>query len=274
MSRVTEVTFNVIVMKKRFLLLAVVMLTYISLSAQVLVIPDVHGRTFWMDAVDENPELPVVFLGDYLDPYPDEDISNEEALLNFKAILEFKKSQTSTVTLLIGNHDVQYIDTFYQFSRKDTLNAERIHQIYMDNFSLFAMASCKKINGMSYLFTHAGILEPWLKRHFPSVSSDAECICNALNEKIKDPATFGNFLDNALMDVGKSRGGDAQAGSCIWADVDEHRDSSLKADGVYQVFGHTQQEEKALFRQRYADLDCRKAYIIYPNGKIKPTTGM
>ena len=45
------------------------------MAKKILVIPDVHGRIFWkepvkkyMDAVDR-----VVFLGDYLDPYEDED---------------------------------------------------------------------------------------------------------------------------------------------------------------------------------------------------------
>ena len=43
-------------------------------SKKLLVIPDVHGRTFWktpvrkyLDHVDR-----VIFLGDYLDPYKDE----------------------------------------------------------------------------------------------------------------------------------------------------------------------------------------------------------
>lgn len=60
---------------------------------KILVIPDVHGRTFWhvakeiIDSVDK-----VVFLGDYLDPYYHENISKLDTIANFKEILEFKKN--------------------------------------------------------------------------------------------------------------------------------------------------------------------------------------
>lgn len=38
-----------------------------------LIIPDVHGRTFWKksvyDYLENHPEVKIIFLGDYLDPY-------------------------------------------------------------------------------------------------------------------------------------------------------------------------------------------------------------
>ena len=41
---------------------------------KLTIIPDVHGRPFWRDAVKDAvkdvADTPVVFLGDYLDPYP------------------------------------------------------------------------------------------------------------------------------------------------------------------------------------------------------------
>ena len=37
---------------------------------KLTIIPDVHGRPFWRDAVKDVADTPVVFLGDYLDPYP------------------------------------------------------------------------------------------------------------------------------------------------------------------------------------------------------------
>ena len=43
---------------------------------EVLIFPDVHGRKFWKDAIskfpkEEYPDLKIVFLGDYIDPYVD-----------------------------------------------------------------------------------------------------------------------------------------------------------------------------------------------------------
>ena len=41
---------------------------------KVLVIGDIHCRKFWRQCINNNIEKveKVVFLGDYLDPYPDE----------------------------------------------------------------------------------------------------------------------------------------------------------------------------------------------------------
>ena len=80
--------------------------------------------------------------------------------------------------------------------------------------------------------------------------------------------TLGAFIDDALMDISMMRGGEAEAGSCLWADLDEHR-KSISLDGIYQVFGHTQQKTKAVVKKAYADLDCRKAFLISSCGEIK-----
>lgn len=72
---------------------------------QILIIGDVHGRTFWKKALNIIDEMDkVVFLGDYLDPYFYEGISIVEALSNFKEIIEFKHNYYDKVILLIGNH--------------------------------------------------------------------------------------------------------------------------------------------------------------------------
>lgn len=245
----------------------IAMLFALHLSAQVLVIPDIHGRTYWKEATAKYPDLPVIFLGDYLDPYSHEGITPEDALANFKEILAFKKANKDRVTLLIGNHEVHYLDTALWFSRKDTVNAGYIQQLLYENLPLFQMAAHAKVGGKTYLFSHSGIIEAWWKKHFPDTPTDVASICNALNAKMKDSATIVAFANDALMDIGKRRRGDAEAGSCVWADVHEH---STKADfpaGTYQVFGHTQLWKKAIIKKRFADLDCRRAFLITQKGK-------
>lgn len=75
--------------------------------SKILIIPDIHGRKFWhkaeeiIDKVDK-----VVFLGDYLDPYPHEGIFVDEAIQEFKQILEFKEKYNDKVVLLTGNHKI------------------------------------------------------------------------------------------------------------------------------------------------------------------------
>lgn len=256
-------------MKKIAVMISALMIALCT-SAQLLVIPDVHGRSFWKGAIAKYPDLPVVFLGDYLDPYTHENITQKDALDNFKEIIAFKQANMDRVTLLIGNHEIHYIDTFYEFGRKDTLQAEYIHQLLLNHLSLFSIASYAEMDGKTILFTHAGLVEQWWKRYFPDTPTDVLSICNALNDKMKNINTFGAFIDNALMDVARLRGGEAEAGSCLWADLDEHGNRSNCFSGIYQVFGHTQLKRKAVVKKTFADLDCRNAFIITSHGDIKP----
>ena len=50
--------------------------------------PDVHGRNNWKEQLHFfNPDVDsVIFLGDYLDPYPGE-VSKEDAICNFESII-------------------------------------------------------------------------------------------------------------------------------------------------------------------------------------------
>ena len=80
-----------------------------------LVIPDCHGRDFWVEPVKrvlEETDAEICFLGDYLDIYNFEfdwtqDINwNMVAVDRFKNIIELKKNNPDRITLLIGNHRV------------------------------------------------------------------------------------------------------------------------------------------------------------------------
>ena len=81
----------------------------------MIIIPDIHGRNFWKEAVTGREEDIIVFLGDYLDPYPHDfpdktaDEIWEQTWNNFNDIIEFKKKHPSNVVLLLGNHDLHYI---------------------------------------------------------------------------------------------------------------------------------------------------------------------
>jgi len=80
-------------------------------NIKVLIIPDVHGREFWREPVKEvleNTDARIVFLGDYLDCYPNEfkygfDFK-EHSINNFIEIINLKKENKDRVNLLLGNH--------------------------------------------------------------------------------------------------------------------------------------------------------------------------
>ena len=77
---------------------------------KIYLLGDIHGRDFWKQLKDNTEDL-IVFVGDYVDPYTYyEDITQKEALENFKEIIEFAKSRDNVV-LLMGNHDATYFLT-------------------------------------------------------------------------------------------------------------------------------------------------------------------
>ena len=57
---------------------------------KILIIPDVHGRRFWKDACLNHKDdfEKIVFLGDYVSPYPYEEISNKKAIDVFEEVEE------------------------------------------------------------------------------------------------------------------------------------------------------------------------------------------
>ena len=236
----------------------------------LLIIPDIHGRLYWMSATRKYPKLPVIFLGDYLDPYTYyEGIFPSEARSNFNDILSFKRANMERVTLLLGNHDIHYYDEYLDNSRKDKENYELIHDIFSKNHSLFRLAMSMRIGKRAYLFTHAGIDPKWLEYRMPRVpKDDADAICTSLNDKMKDEAVFFDFVCNGLMDISASRWGRAKYPSPVWADVEDHECMEERLPGIYQVFGHTQQEFSPVITKQYACLDCRKAFLLTSNGEF------
>ena len=106
---------------------------------KLIIVPDVHGRTFWKDIMGYK-DTPVVFLGDYLDPYPRENIGKRQAIDNFLEILDYAK-QNDNVTLLLGNHDMEYsIGTHICDCRRDVRNYKTIRNLFLDNSNMFALA--------------------------------------------------------------------------------------------------------------------------------------
>ena len=76
---------------------------------KLLVFGDIHGRLFWKEPanklIDEIDKI--IFLGDYLDSYPDEWDDNhtrQDDINNFLEIIDFKTKYNDKVILLLGNH--------------------------------------------------------------------------------------------------------------------------------------------------------------------------
>lgn len=237
------------------------------MNKNILIIPDVHGRTFWKAAMNPDNYEKVVFLGDYADPYEIEGITVSMALDNFKEIIALKQQHPDKVILLLGNHDLHYYSKYYreraQSSRYSPMAAVTLERLFQDNRQLFQLVWETDLGGSRYLFSHAGINQGWLKRNLEQIGQPDE---NHLNRLLLTNEGIGT-----LAQVGRIRGGGFQSGSIVWADVDELI-ASDPLPGTYQIFGHTQQYDAPIITKDFACLDCRAAFSLDQRGEIKPVT--
>ena len=229
----------------------------------ILLISDIHGRSFWKDAVEKYADKVdrIVFIGDYLDPYPWEGITRKDAIRNFDKIIAFKNANKDKVILLLGNHDGPYIDKkrFYTRSRYDSSNAYHIEEMFRSHRSFFQLAHEEYLNGKRYLFTHSGLVYEWYHRNRNLIG---ELTVDNLN-KLKDTPQGMS----ALCEVSARRGGSTKYGSIVWGDVrDMYEGLNKELPWDFQIFGHSQQEEHPIITKEFACLDCRKAFILTDDG--------
>ena len=199
---------------------------------RIIIVPDVHCRDFYKPVL-KIKDTKIVFLGDYLDPYQYENLSFEKGLENLEEIIQFKKNNPDNVTLLLGNHDFNYVWQKNWATRFNSEFSPEAHRLYLDNFKLFEPY---KLIG-DILFTHAGVSDGWMKYH-------------KIEENIPEyiDINWNIFLYGAvgpkeesylpIFDCGKIRGGWEKYGGIFWNDVREM--DYLNPIDYVQIFGHTQ----------------------------------
>ena len=237
---------------------------------KILIVPDVHGRNFWKQAIDSDVDK-IIFLGDYLDHYRGESTYDYD-IENFKEIVQFKKDNPDKVTLLLGNHDWPYYnEEIYRsedyWCRHDDANHDIIHKIFEDNKDLFELYYeipnfCKGIKQEKLLFTHAGFTNHYFKA--ASEWFDTTDIHKILEELFK-PENHPSLIGY----VSYYRGGFGPSGSIIWADVREHGETKNKyLQPYYQIFGHTYCK-KEIITEDFAMLDCGKKCFELNSEELK-----
>ena len=215
-----------------------------------IIIPDIHGRTFWKEAMPYvEAGTPCIFLGDYVDPYGDEGISGLDALKNLREILAFARQYQDRVTMLLGNHDLSYLGDPWGLW---TVYADRfcyewadvLSELFNENVGMFSLCTYREVGGKPFLFSHAGMYPVWVDwcGLFDDVDkNDAQALAAKVDELFRESLQTDErteFMD-ALAMVGSIRGGSSFAGSMVWADIREYDD----VEGCFtQVFGHTAQK--------------------------------
>lgn len=262
-------------------------------NLKYLIIPDVHGRSFWIEPLEyalKNTDAKIVFIGDYLDVYLDEfkeeygfiysytkedfDKINKvykDAIDKFIKIIEFKKENPDRIILLLGNHDCSYsIGDYICDCRKDKANARQISKLFDENKDLFQLAHEDYINDKHFIFSHAGINKKYAKDCFGDEVNEENVVTlfnNALREE-----NYG--ILNSLGYYSRFRGrfgGDY--GSIIWADAREWfygQDDTLKTQNEsygFSIVGHSMMS-KPYITENMAFLDTQEAHCLLENGEI------
>ena len=224
-----------------------------------IVCPDIHGRNFWEKAAGEyDGSVPFIFLGDYLDPYSDENISVEDAQANFEKIWAFKQKWGENVILLLGNHDLSYKDYMFRCCRFSIYSSGWYTEFLNQHWEHFKIAHNVTTDDRKFIFSHAGIHPSWLAENGFEKIYDAEYI-NSL------------FLTNkrAFNDYSTYRGGYLSAGSPVWADIREFHHLGIIDENITQIVGHTQLIKDKLKLDNICCIDSRQTFIITNDNKIE-----
>lgn len=261
------------------------------MAKKILVIPDVHGETFWKEPVQKylGQVDRIIFLGDYLDPYRShlEEYDFDAVYSNMMQIIDLKQNHNDKVILLKGNHDFHYCSKRAMeiacASRCDKKNWGKFNKIFTEYENFFKIAHLEKVKSLTYLFSHAGFTTYWLnmvnakfwKLNDRDVSVDSPQMIDMVNE-----LEYDYEGQNLLAVIGKYRTifGE-KTGSVIWADAEEHTiPKAPKAYGlnkVFQVIGHTRLDGNKADRVEFDNLvfiDSQQCFMIDESIKEKIVT--
>lgn len=230
---------------------------------KILIIGDIHGRSFWrepvMQHIDEVDK--VIFLGDELDPYTDEDEkpSFEDSLAVLEELIDLKKQYQDKVVLLLGNHSMHYRDGhFGDIARSTRYNfkfAETARKLYNEDIANFQIIKVLEMGGKRVIFTHAGITDFWLKESGVKLDENFEENINSME--------FSMEGINKLAIIGRHRSWFGQkTGSPLWCDLREMvEDGGIDDENVIQIFGHTRLDKGTAFK--LWDMYCVDSQTVY-----------
>jgi len=193
---------------------------------KILTIGDVHGRNYWKDIDPLKYDL-IIFVGDYTDSFT---LGNLEIKKNLLDIIEFAKTNSDKVILLLGNHDLPYF-----WGEAHNISGFRpeaiwdLNIIFRENRKLFKTAH--QID--NYIWTHAGIHEGWYKKHMPDAIKKYELTGNLADQL--NHLFERNF--DPLFAISHYRGGSAREGGPFWTDWNEMYKKPLP--GYNHIFGHS-----------------------------------
>ena len=207
---------------------------------KVLIIPDTHGSHHWESQIKKFDKFnEIVFLGDYFDSWENNWKDNDQ-LNNFLHICKLAR-ENPKIKVLIGNHDISYLNHDVLCSGHQSLHANDIERALLDNLDVLNI--CHVIDG-NWICSHAGVTTIWVENNVPLSEGDfhlVEEVAYAINKQFhnKNFKIFG-FIDSPRPSVYASPYGDDIWQSPLWV-----RPYSLSSDFgcSQQIVGHTERNE-------------------------------
>ncbi len=190
---------------------------------RTITIGDLHGLNSWK-VVDPGKYEKIIFLGDYFDSLK---VRDDEMVQNFIEIIEFKQEWFDRVILIIGNHEMSYLNPEYRSSGYRSTIGSLVESMLWSYLELFKVAWQYK----NYLWSHAGVEQSFYEKHIASRILDGDkTIANTLQRLFE--AEYP-----PIFEVGYERGGAYNnVGGPLWIDAERLLASPLK--GYHQIVGH------------------------------------
>lgn len=218
---------------------------------KIYILGDIHARSFYKPVLQVK-DCPIIFLGDYMDPYYWEGFTDEEGVEKLKEIFDFARNNKNVV-LLAGNHCASWLWSRMGFERTSQEFYKELHKIYRENVDL--LHPIYKIGDT--IFSHAAICTGWINRlnsYFEFKKNDFRITEENILSYIQNewalelkhdkaiPSGWYSILESPIFDIGQSRGGDSAYGGPFWADLYADYWNRPFDWKNYMITGHQQQE--------------------------------
>jgi len=227
---------------------------------KILVIGDLHCRLVLDRIIDKIKDFDkVIFLADYVDPYPEEQNIENDPVVYLEKIIEIKQNNIDKVELLIGNHDAHYIKPDCDCSRFDNRNYKNLNDLYTKHENLFKISY--QINNI--LFTHAGVNKNWYDKHNETLikhglNNDNSNLADTLNNiwKSDDYVILLELSKHRMYYYFKELN---YCGGPLWCDARDMFNNQL--ENMIQYVGHNQ-SRKQLKIQLNENIDNSYFYLL------------
>lgn len=228
---------------------------------------DLHGSIGTFRIIKRRFEVgefdKLVLVGDYCDTHHKSDPKFGTEVL--ESVIELKKEHGDMVVLILGNHDLQYLnDISWRCSGYEEGYAEEVKELISSNNEMFCIAHLEG----NILATHAGVTTRWFELYYKYLNYWAKFNHSKLDPYKNIDQVLNRIWrshDSWILNTACRKRGGVSYGSPIWADISEIEKYGI-IKGYHQVVGHNPVDRVAtetIYGEKITYVDCLKVNIQY-----------